>query len=126
MLLEINGKRYPMVTAGEATLADLLAIKRQTGVGIKELQDVVAKFEGLSEKESAKVAEENPDDALLTFGVAVWLSRRGAGEIDITLEEACAVPLDQIRQIAEPGDNVEAAKPAAKKAAKKAATPDPS
>lgn len=117
MLLEINGKRYPMVTADEATLADMIAVKRQTGVSVKELQDMVQLFDGLDEAEQEKVLDENPDEGMLVFGIAVWLSRRAAGETDLTLEEACAVPLDQIRQIAEPGDHT--AKKSSKKAAKK-------
>lgn len=114
MLLEIEGKRYPMVSAGEATLADLIAIKRQTGIGVGELQELAAAFEGLEGDEAEKAAESHPDEALLLFGVAVWLSRRAAGE-SLTLDEACAVPLDKIRQIAEPGDKAPAKKKAVKK-----------
>jgi len=116
MLLEIEGKRYPMVTASEATLADLIAIKRQTGISVGELQECADLFDGLDEKDAEKVAEKYPDEALVVFGVSVWLSRRAAGE-HLTLEEACAVPLDKIRQIAEPGDKATPKKKAAKKAA---------
>jgi hypothetical protein len=118
MLLEIEGKRYPMISADEATLADLIAIKRQTGIGVGELQEIAALFEGLEGEAAEKAAEEHPDEALVMFGVAVWLSRRAAGE-SLTLDEACAVPMDKIRQIAEPGDKA----PAKKKAAKKSADP---
>lgn len=115
MLLEIEGKRYPMVSAGEATLADLIAIKRQTGISVGELQELASLFDGLDGDEAEKAAEQYPDEALLMFGVAVWLSRRAAGE-SLTLDEACAVPMDRIRQIAEPGDKSEPKKKAAKKA----------
>lgn len=118
MLLEIEGKRYPMVSADEATLADLIAVKRQTGISVSELQEIADIFEGLDGKAAEKAAEDHPDEALVMFGVAVWLSRRAAGE-SLTLDEACAVPMDKIRQIAEPGDKA----PAKKKAAKKAADP---
>lgn len=128
MLLEIDGKRYPLITAEEATLADLLAIRRQTGTGVGELQELLERFDGLTPKEIEAMAEEDADvidDSLLAYGISVWLSRRHAGE-DLTLEQACAVPLDAIRQIAEPGDHVEgAATPAAKKSAKKKTTADP-
>jgi hypothetical protein len=115
MLLEIEGKRYPMVSAGEATLADLIAIKRQTGFSVGELQEMADLFEGLDEKEAEAAADAHPDEALVMFGIAVWLSRRSAGE-SLTLEEACALPMDKIRQIAEPGDKAPAKKKAAKKA----------
>jgi hypothetical protein len=72
----------------------------------------------LTDTESEAVAEANPDEAVLLFGVSVWLTRRKAGETNLTLEEACAVPLDTIKQIPEPGDH----KPA-KKAAKKTTDP---
>ena len=121
MLLEIDGTRYPMVGVDDATLADLIAIKRQTGIGIAELQEVTERFEGLDETEIEAAAEADPDGALLVMGVSVWLTRRAAGETHLTLEEACAVPMDRIRQIPEPGD-----RKASKKAAKKAAQPDPS
>lgn len=114
MLLEIDGKRYPMVGAGEATLADLIAIKRQTNVGVGELQELAELFEGAEGDEADAIAEQHPDEALLMFGIAVWLSRRAAGE-SLTLDEACSMPLDKIRQIAEPGDKAEPKKKTVKK-----------
>jgi hypothetical protein len=125
MLLEIDGKRYPMVNADEATIADLIAIERQTGVGVLELQEMSQRFEGLSDAESKQAAEEDPGAAMLMFGIALWLSRRKAGETSLTLEEACDVRLDDIRMIAEPGDKKAEAKPAAKKTSKKAASANP-
>lgn len=117
-MLEIDGKRYPLVGAGEATLADLIALRRQTGLGVGELQALTEGFADLEGDELQAALEANPsatDDMLIAMGITVWLSRRRAGE-DLTLDEACAFPLDKIRHVAEPGD---------KKEPKKKAKPDP-
>lgn len=61
MLLEIDGKRYPMVGPGQATLADLVALKRETGVGVAQLQVLAELFDGLEGKELEDAAKEHLD-----------------------------------------------------------------
>lgn len=122
-LLEINGKRYERVEANAATLADFIALKRQTGLGLAQLQELVGQFEGLEPDEVAALVDEHPellDDVMLATGISVWLTRRHAGE-NLTLEEACAIKLDDLREVPEPGDH----KPAASTKGKGKASADP-
>jgi hypothetical protein len=123
-LLEINGKRYQRIEANSATLADYIALKRQTGLGLADLQAVLAQFEDLDDADIESLAASRPDlvdDMLLATGVSVWLTRRHAGE-DLTLEQACAVRMEDIRSIPEPGDHAE---PKGKKAKRSESSHDP-
>lgn len=102
MLIKIEGRSYPAVSVDSATLADLLAIKAQTGYSKKDLREMAERTEGLSEEEI-----EDSDEALVMIGILVWLSRRHAGE-DLTLEEACAFPLGELEFVLEKDDPVPA------------------
>jgi hypothetical protein len=126
MLLEIEGKRYPVVTPSDATLSDLLAIKRETGLSVTEVHEMSEVFDGLKGKALEAAIESHLDEFLWLQALTVWLSRKKAGD-DVSFEEACDVPYESIREIPEPGDHAVSNKATAKRAVKKAtkkASPD--
>ncbi len=45
---------------------------------------------------------------MLAEGVHIWLSRRAAGEPDLTLEQACDFPFQELRRELEPDEQAEA------------------
>lgn len=105
MRFRIEGKEYPSISTEEATLAELLAIKRDTGLSRVDLNDLQKRVAEMPEEEA-----DESDDALLVMGIGVWLSRRRAGETGLSLEAACDFPLSALEVILEPGDEEEIAK----------------
>lgn len=99
MRFRIEGKEYPSISTEEATLAELLAIKRDTGLTRGDLNDLQKRVAEMTEEEA-----DESDDALLVMGIGVWLSRRRAGETGLSLEDACNFPLSALEVILEPGD----------------------
>lgn len=95
MKIIIEGTTYPLL---EATLADFLALKAATGLTRVDLEDLHLQVRGLSERE-----RNRSDDALLLAGITVWFARRRAGE-NLTLEQACDVPMSAVEFVREPGD----------------------
>jgi hypothetical protein len=94
----IQGREYTAVADDSITLADLVVLKAQTGLSRADLFDLFEQVQGLSEAQM-----QRSDEALLIAGVSVWLARRHAGE-QLTLEEACDVPMGQVEFVREPGD----------------------
>lgn len=95
MKIVIQGTTYPLV---EATLADHLALKAATGLSRADLEDLHARVRALDERE-----RNRSDEALLLAGITVWFARRRAGE-QLTLEQACDVPMSEVEFVREPGD----------------------
>lgn len=98
MKIIIQGREYTAVADDSITLADLVVLKAQTGLSRADLFDLFEQVQGLSEAQM-----QRSDEALLIAGVSVWLARRHAGE-QLTLEEACDVPMGQVEFVREPGD----------------------
>jgi hypothetical protein len=91
----IQGTTYPLL---EATLADHLALKAATGLSRADLEDIHQRVRALSEYD-----RNRSDEALLLAGITVWFARRRAGE-NLTLEQACDVPMSEVEFVREPGD----------------------
>jgi hypothetical protein len=91
----IQGVAYPLL---EATLADHLALKAATGLSRADLEDLHQRVRALDEHD-----RNRSDEALLLAGITVWFARRRAGE-NLTLEEACDVPMSEVEFVREPGD----------------------
>lgn len=95
MKIIIEGDTYQLL---EATLADHLALKAATGLSRADLEDLHTRVRALSEYD-----RNRSDDALLLAGITVWFARRRAGE-NLTLEQACDVPMSEVEFVREPGD----------------------
>ena len=98
MKIMIQGREYTAVADDSITLADLVVLKAQTGLSRADLFDLFEQVQGLSEAQM-----QRSDEALLIAGVSVWLARRHAGE-QLSLEQACDVPMGQVEFVREPGD----------------------
>lgn len=94
MKLIISGVEYPLENINEASLDDLMQLRKQTGLGIKGLREQLATFSDGDDPESVL---DDPDK-LLALGALVWLARRKAGE-KLTLEQACAFPLSEMEML---------------------------
>lgn len=99
MKLIIGDVEYPLANINEASLDDLMALRKETGLGIKALRQ---HLDAVSTLDSDDVLDD--PDALLAIGALVWLARRKAGE-RLTLEQACDFPLAQL-QIVDDGEAV--------------------
>lgn len=102
MKLVISGTEYDVGSIGKASLADLVALKVQTGMGLGALR------EGLANAQRLKSGDALDDEqALMALGALIFLTRRRAGE-KVTFEEACSFPLDELEVITEDGDDLAA------------------
>lgn len=98
MKLIISGTEYDVGNIGKASLADLMALKSQTGMGVAALR------EGLANAKRLKDLALDDEQALLALGALIFLTRRRAGE-KVSFEEACSFPLDELEVVAEDGDS---------------------
>jgi hypothetical protein len=99
MKLVIGATEYPLGNINEATLDDLMMLRKQTGLGMKGLRE---KLQLLDKFDDPEDILDDPD-ALLAMGALVWLARRKAGEV-LTLEQACDFPLHEMQFVEEPDD----------------------
>lgn len=121
-----DGRQFRLLPPDELTLADLILSQKTTGIGPMQLQarlnanlakwarltpylQAVEDAAGDAETMQAAVfafeaavADADPD--MLAEGVHVWLSRRAAGEPDLTLEQACDFPFLKVRRELEPDE----------------------
>ncbi len=108
MLIEIDGRRYPVKRIEDLELRHVAQLQYELGSGafdgitsLRTLADIKAALGGWGTLSKAERAE-HPDGIFLTC-FTVWAARRLAGE-DLTLMEAISVPAASIRMVAEPGD----------------------
>lgn len=94
MKLVIQGTEYPLGNINEATLDDLMALRKQTGLGVKGLRQ---RLDAMSSIEDSEDVLDDPE-SLLAIGALVWLARRKAGE-SLSLEQACDFPLAELEFI---------------------------
>jgi hypothetical protein len=105
MLFVIQGRKYPADSLQDISLADMLAVKRQTGMSMTELDAALNKLvEESSTTEGGPGMESLDDASLFALATMIWLARRHAGEKSLTLEEAADFPLRELSMEAEPGD----------------------
>lgn len=93
MKVRIGERTYDMAGLDSAHLSDLIALKRETGLGVVAIQAGLA---GLG-------TDELTDDALVALGCIVWLTRRRAGE-RLSFEQACDFSLDALEFLPDPDD----------------------
>jgi hypothetical protein len=107
----ISGRPYEAVSVNRASLAQLLALKRTSGLGLDVLKEAALHFEAMvsdpdipaEEKGIALISDER---GLLAIAATVWLSRWAAGE-RLSFEEANEFPLTELGFDQEPGDVAE-------------------
>lgn len=110
MILVINGKTYPGTSMSDLSLRRTLELQRElvtTGISSArtwgEIQGLMNEFMGMTPGERAHHPE-----ALFLTALTIWAARVGSGE-DLTLLDACDVPLTAVQWVAEPADKLPAA-----------------
>lgn len=93
---------YPVGAFEETfTLADLIFLKRTTGMDEDQVEAALAVLQGDDGASSS--------DKVLASGLIVWAARRRGGDRDengnpLTLEAACDFPMSKLSIESEPGD----------------------
>lgn len=107
MILVINGKTYPGTSMSDLSLKRTLELQRElvtTGISSArtwgEIQGLMNEFMGMTPGERAHHPE-----ALFLTALTIWAARVGSGE-DLTLLDACDVPLSAVQWVAEPADSL--------------------
>ena len=124
-----DGRTFRLLQPDDISLNDLILSQKTTGIGPMQLQarltanlakwvrlvpfmQTLQDSAGDAEKAlaaalafEAAVIDADPD--MLAEGVHIWLSRRAAGEPDLTLEQACDFPFLKLRRELEPHEQVE-------------------
>lgn len=122
MLFIIQDREYAADSIQDASITDMLLIKRQTGFSMDAVQ---AALEDLAEKPITELDEAG----LVALAVMIWIARRKAGERDISIEQAADFPLRDLEIRHEPGDaaamEAEVPNPAARRRAARKTTAKP-
>jgi len=92
----ISGHEYSMATISKLTLWDTIELEKQTGLTVDDFS---------KRMEVMAAAQEDPTIPadMFVIGILVWLTRRKAGE-NLTLEQACDFPLDDMQVIEDETD----------------------
>ncbi len=108
MLIEIDGRRYPMRSIEDLELRHIAKLQFELRSGefdgitsLRTVDDIRAALAGWTKLSKAE-RKTHPDGVFLTC-FAVWSARVLAGE-DLTLMEAISVPAASLRMITEPED----------------------
>lgn len=126
-----DGRAFRLLPPDEITLGDQILCQKTTGIGPMQLQARLAanmaKWQALmptlqalqdaqesedEEKTTATIfafeaAVADADVDLMAEGVHIWLSRRAAGERDLSLEGACEFPFLKAERTLEPHEQAE-------------------
>jgi hypothetical protein len=85
MKFEINGRQYDAVAGMQkASLQTLYVLKVKNGIGMRDLMTRAQKMTEI--KDPMELLDDQ--EMFQTLMVIIWLSRKYAGEIGLTLEEA--------------------------------------
>ena len=114
MLIEIDGRRYPVAGIEDLELRHIAQLQYELGSGefdgitsLRTVDQIKAEFGRWGNLSKAERATD--PNALFLTCFTVWAARNLAGE-RLTLMEAISVPASALRIIAEPSDNVPAGK----------------
>lgn len=108
MLIEIDGRRYPVKRMEDLELRHVAQLQYELGSGdldgitsmrtLEDIKQALGRWGTLDRAEQ----ERHPDALFLTC-FTVWAARRLAGE-SATLMESISIPATSMRIITEPGD----------------------
>ena len=96
MKIVIQGTKYDVAEIGRLSLLDLMELKKQSGMSVEDMTGPLESAEGNS---LIDTYEGN-----MALAALIWLTRRKAGERDLTFEQACDFPLDALEFIEEESD----------------------
>jgi len=99
MKIKIQGVEYDVAEVGRLSLLDLLELKKQTGLNVEDMTTPLA------EGGDSIIAT---NEGVMALGALIWLTRRKAGERELTFEQACDFPLDELEFVDDTPEVVEA------------------
>ncbi len=109
MLIEIDGRRYPVAGIEDLELRHIAQLQYELGSGefdgitsLRTVDQIKAEFGRWGNLSKAERATD--PNALFLTCFTVWAARNLAGE-RLTLMEAISVPAASLRIVAEPSDN---------------------
>lgn len=110
MKIIISGREYAAVPLNKASLSQLLALKKSSGLGLDVLKEAATRYEDILRDESIPQDEKgvallSDEQGLLSLAAMVFLSRWAAGD-RLSFEEAADFPLDELSMEQEPGDEM--------------------
>lgn len=97
MKIKIQGTEYDVAEVGRLSLLDLMELKKQTGMDVEDMTTPLAEGENI-------IAT---NEGVMALGALIWLTRRKAGERELTFEQACDFPLDELEFVDEEPEVVE-------------------
>lgn len=111
MRITIGEKTYSVTPANQANLAVLLALKRASGLTLKDVQAGMERLQAIGGDEDLTPQQKgmeaiSDEGALLALGAMIYMARYKAGE-SLSFEQACDFPLSDLSIDKEPGDEVE-------------------
>lgn len=107
--IKIQGKTYKVPGLDDLSLDDILMLDAElqerygsSWVKVQRYSQEMADLQDtLSAEDFARASEEHPT-ATLMAGVTVWMVLRCAGQSDITMREALAIPANSVEEVIAP------------------------
>ena len=101
MKIKIGDAEYDAAEIGRLSLYDLIELKKQTGL---EVDDITGPLEDMKDDQSLLAT----GSGVIALAGLIWLTRRKAGERELTFEQACDFPLDELEFVDDTPEVVEA------------------
>lgn len=99
--IEMGDRRYEYVTLSDLSLWQMIEIKKQTGLGVGQVEELMLDFGQVGEP-GARFASFSEllgsEEHLLAMAVQLWAARVAAGD-EVTIREAASVPMSQWRMV---------------------------
>ncbi len=93
MKFKIQDTEYEVAEIGRLSLLDLMELKKQTGLSVDDLTGALANADDQS--------LIGTSEGVIALGALIWLTRRKSGERELTFEQACDFPLDELEFVDE-------------------------
>jgi hypothetical protein len=103
----IDGKAFDAAEMDRLTGLDALALMKQTGFGVQTLARRLGELG--EQKDGAPLDPFDSEPHLRALFAFMWLSRRMAGERNLTFDEACDFPIVSLDVVVDEADEPEEA-----------------
>lgn len=103
----VDGRQYPMVPLDSVDAWFFADIQDQTGISPKRFEELVTEIGSMGEPGSPLESEMDllaSREHLTVMVIQLWLARRAAGEVDLTIRQAGMVPIECLTPHPQPGE----------------------
>ncbi len=87
MKVRIQGTEYDVAEVGRLSLLDFMELKKQSGMNVEDVTEPLA---------TGGESILSTNEGVMALAGLIWLTRRKAGERDLSFEQACDFPLDEL------------------------------